>query len=84
MCGNRGAGRGSIYSVSVSRLSRRYCGTLGFICFQLLVLAGRNILFQTAEEKAEFHVGRNVTNPHVHAGFQFIKMFFELGSPDVP
>jgi hypothetical protein len=52
--------------------------TLGLICFQLLVLAGRNILFQAAEEKAEFHVGRNVTNPHVHAGFQFVKMFFDL------
>jgi len=53
---------------------------LGLICFQLLVLAGRNILFQAAEEKAEFHAGGNITNPHMHAGFQFIKMFFDLKS----
>ena len=46
--------------------------------FPIVGIGRRNILFQTAEEKAKFHVGRNVTNPHVHAGFQFIKMFFNL------
>ncbi len=46
--------------------------------FYLLIVAGRNIFFQAPEENAEFHVGRNVTDPDMHASFQFIKMFVDL------
>lgn len=48
------------------------------LCFQLFVVAGRNILFQAPEKSKHFHIGWDVTDPDMDAGFELIKMFLDL------
>jgi len=48
------------------------------LCFQLFVVAGRNIFFEPPEKSEHFHVGWNVADPDMDACFELIKMLFHL------
>ena len=67
LCGKRTKGYAD--AGSVSGLSIRYCSHVFSAVSTCLYWQGGISSFNRRRSKSEFHVGRNVAHPHMHAGF---------------